>query len=93
MRFSRTQARKPLPKARPQGIWLWFQAIARVRQVSIVAGNSITNLRQAIYEVLKSRGQCCRCIRCREVRDWPETAEGLRLKVRDYRSSGALGAW
>lgn len=25
-----------------------------------------------------------------QVRDWPETAEGLRLRVRQYRSSGGL---
>merc|ERR1711920_75134 len=55
---------------------------------SIIAGNSNTNLRQCIFEELKKRGQSCRCIRCREVRDWPETADGLRLRVREYRSSG-----
>merc|ERR1711920_574212 len=54
---------------------------------SIIAGNSNTNLRQCIFEELKKRGQSCRCIRCREVRDWPETAEGLRLRIREYRSS------
>ena len=69
--------------------WIRLNRVIRdIPEVSIVAGNSLTNLRQAIFEVLKSRGQCCRCIRCREVRDWPETAEGLRLKVREYRSSG-----
>ena len=36
---------------------------------------------------LKKRGQSCRCIRCREVRDWPETADHLRIRVREYRSS------
>merc|ERR1711920_164846 len=54
---------------------------------SIIAGNSNTNLRQCIFDELKKRGQSCRCIRCREVRDWPETAEGLRLRIREYRSS------
>eukprot|EP00435_Cladocopium_sp_Y103_P023387 s1914_g5.t1 len=69
--------------------WIRLNRVIRdIPEVSIVAGNSLTNLRQAIFEVLKSRGQCCRCIRCREVRDWPETADGLRLKVREYRSSG-----
>ncbi|CAK9043597.1 tRNA uridine(34) acetyltransferase (Elongator complex protein 3 homolog) (DmcElp3) [Durusdinium trenchii] len=69
--------------------WIRLNRVIRdIPEVSIVAGNALTNLRQAIFEVLKSRGQSCRCIRCREVRDWPETAEGLRLKVREYRSSG-----
>ncbi|CAJ1361827.1 unnamed protein product, partial [Effrenium voratum] len=69
--------------------WIRLNRVIRdIPEVSIVAGNSLTNLRQAIFEVLKSRGQCCRCIRCREVRDWPETADGLRLRVREYRSSG-----
>merc|ERR1712217_226592 len=57
-------------------------------EVSIVAGSSNTNLRQAIFAELASRGKSCRCIRCREVRDWPETADGLRLRIREYRSSG-----
>ncbi|CAK9000700.1 unnamed protein product [Durusdinium trenchii] len=69
--------------------WIRLNRVIRdIPEVSIVAGNALTNLRQAIFEVLKSREQSCRCIRCREVRDWPETAEGLRLKVREYRSSG-----
>ncbi|CAE6971529.1 unnamed protein product [Symbiodinium natans] len=68
--------------------WIRLNRVIRdIPEVSIVAGNSLTNLRQAIFEVLKSRGQCCRCIRCREVRDWPETTDGLRLRVREYRSS------
>eukprot|EP00928_Gymnodinium_smaydae_P004963 TRINITY_DN11702_c0_g2_i4.p1 TRINITY_DN11702_c0_g2~~TRINITY_DN11702_c0_g2_i4.p1 ORF type:complete len:793 (+),score=144.60 TRINITY_DN11702_c0_g2_i4:253-2379(+) len=68
--------------------WIRLNRVIRdIPEVSIVAGNSNTNLRQAIFEKLKARGQSCRCIRCREVRDWPETADGLRLRVRTYRSS------
>mmetsp|Transcript_46486 Transcript_46486/g.108308 ORF Transcript_46486/g.108308 Transcript_46486/m.108308 type:complete len:767 (+) Transcript_46486:73-2373(+) len=68
--------------------WIRLNRVIRdIPEVSIVAGNSNTNLRQAIFAELKSRGQCCRCIRCREVRDWPETPDGLRLRIREYRSS------
>merc|ERR1712232_1192253 len=68
--------------------WIRLNRVIRdIPEVSIVAGNSNTNLRQAIFEELKARGKSCRCIRCREVRDWPETADGLRLRIREYRSS------
>jgi len=69
--------------------WIRLNRVIRdIPECSIVAGNSNTNLRQLIYSELKSMGKSCRCIRCREVRDWPETAEGLRLRIRTYRSSG-----
>lgn len=68
--------------------WIRLNRVIRdIPEVSIIAGNQNTNLRQAIFMELKKRGQSCRCIRCREVRDWPETAEGLRVRVREYRSS------
>lgn len=68
--------------------WIRLNRVIRdIPEVSIVAGNSNTNLRQAIFAQLSSMGKSCRCIRCREVRDWPETADGLRLKIREYRSS------
>lgn len=71
--------------------WIRLNRVIRdIPEVSIVAGNQNTNLRQSIFELLKQRGQSCRCIRCREVRDWPETAEGLRLRIRSYRSSGGM---
>jgi len=71
--------------------WIRLNRVIRdIPEVSIVAGNSNTNLRQAIFAELVSRGKSCRCIRCREVRDWPETADGLRLRVREYRSSGGV---
>eukprot|EP00929_Paragymnodinium_shiwhaense_P057205 TRINITY_DN28625_c0_g1_i1.p1 TRINITY_DN28625_c0_g1~~TRINITY_DN28625_c0_g1_i1.p1 ORF type:complete len:793 (-),score=218.94 TRINITY_DN28625_c0_g1_i1:72-2450(-) len=69
--------------------WIRLNRVIRdIPEVSIIAGNSNTNLRQAIFAELQSRGKACRCIRCREVRDWPETADGLVLRIREYRSSG-----
>merc|ERR1719350_2378161 len=68
--------------------WIRLNRVIRdIPEVSIVAGNSNTNLRQAIFAELASMGKSCRCIRCREVRDWPESADGLRIKIREYRSS------
>jgi len=69
--------------------WIRLNRVIRdIPEVSIIAGNQNTNLRQCIFEELKKLGKSCRCIRCREVRDWPETPDGLRLRVREYRSSG-----
>lgn len=68
--------------------WIRLNRVIRdIPEVSIVAGNSNTNLRQAIFAELQTMGKSCRCIRCREVRDWPENGDGLKLKVREYRSS------
>jgi len=68
--------------------WIRLNRVIRdIPEVSIIAGNVNTNLRQVIFQELKKRGQCCKCIRCREVRDWPETAEHLRIRIRPYRSS------
>lgn len=69
--------------------WIRLNRVIRdIPEVSIIAGNSNTNLRQAIFQKLQMLGKSCRCIRCREVRDWPETAEQLRVRIREYRSSG-----
>lgn len=69
--------------------WIRLNRVIRdIPEVSIIAGNSNTNLRQAVFAELTKRGQSCRCIRCREVRDWPEAPEQLRLRIREYRSSG-----
>lgn len=69
--------------------WIRLNRVIRdIPEVSIIAGNSNTNLRQAVFGKLKTLGKSCRCIRCREVRDWPEPPEKLRVRVREYRSSG-----
>lgn len=69
--------------------WIRLNRVIRdIPEVSIIAGNSNTNLRQAVFAELKKMGKSCRCIRCREVRDWPESPEQLQLRIREYRSSG-----
>ncbi len=47
----------------------------------VVAGNKRTSLRQDVLAELERRGQACRCVRCREVRD--EKVEAARLRLDD----------
>jgi ELP3 family radical SAM enzyme/protein acetyltransferase len=68
--------------------WIRLNRVIRDIPVeSIIGGNQNTNLRQAVFAELAKRNQSCRCIRCREVRDWPEEVGELRIRVRHYRSS------
>ena len=68
--------------------WIRLNRVIRdIPEVSIIAGNANTNLRQLIFTELEKRGLACRCIRCREVRDWPEDVGMLHLNTRHYRSS------
>ena len=50
---------------------------------SIIAGNTVTNLRQ----VMQTRGVQCRCIRCREAREKQFKNKDLRFKVNKYKAS------
>ncbi|HCC21867.1 TPA: tRNA uridine(34) 5-carboxymethylaminomethyl modification radical SAM/GNAT enzyme Elp3 [Candidatus Uhrbacteria bacterium] len=43
------------------------RVIRDIPSSSIMAGNSITSLRQNIEKEMKARGLSCRCLRCREV--------------------------
>jgi elongator complex protein 3 len=51
---------------------------------SIVAGNTVTNLRQ----IMQDRGAVCRCIRCREARDKQFKIKDLKLVIKEYSASG-----
>eukprot|EP00501_MAST-03F_sp_TOSAG23-6_P000430 GSMAST32.ASY1.ANO1.442.1 assembled CDS len=57
----------------------------------IMGGNSTTNLRQTIQKELIRRGERCRCIRCREIRnrnnEKPEWSVDNVFR-REYKSSG-----
>ncbi len=62
------------------------RVIRDIPSTSIEAGCAITNLREAVLRRMRSRGQHCRCIRCREVRD---VTEGSFVLVRrEYDASG-----
>jgi elongator complex protein 3 len=55
---------------------------------SIIAGNTITNLRQELERKSKEEGWKCKCIRCREIRSGKQVEEKeLRLFREDYAAS------
>jgi len=61
--------------------------IRDIPEESIIAGNSITNLRQYLQQEMAGNGEYCKCIRCREPRaDTTEVAQA-ELKHRTYRAS------
>ena len=67
--------------------WIRLNRVIRDIPVeSIIAGNANTNLRQEVFRRLAACGQACRCIRCREVRDFRPDEEVV-MRRRDYRSS------
>lgn len=51
---------------------------------SIVAGNLITNLRQ----ILQDKGIKCRCIRCREIKNYEVRSEKYEVRINNYIASG-----
>ena len=70
--------------------WLRLNRVIRdIPNQYIMGGNSVTNLRQVLQQRLKDRGQSCKCIRCRELRNQrlPQGVE-VRLFQREYASSG-----
>jgi len=62
--------------------------IRDIPEESIIAGNSVTNLRQHLQATLKQQGKKCRCIRCREVRGETEEINQAVLVKREYDASG-----
>ncbi len=61
--------------------------IRDIPEESIIAGNSITNLRQYLQKQLAEQGEFCRCIRCREPRADSKDVLTAELKHRTYRAS------
>ena len=53
----------------------------------IVAGVKSSNLRQLAHRRMAERGQVCRCIRCREVRETSVTESDLHQVVHTYSAS------
>jgi elongator complex protein 3 len=50
----------------------------------VVAGSIKSNLRQAVHQAMKTRGQTCQCIRCREVRGERVSTDALGLQAMAY---------
>jgi elongator complex protein 3 len=55
----------------------------------VVAGNTRSSLRQDVLAELERRGQRCRCIRCREIREEPFESAQLSLRELHYSAGGA----
>lgn len=53
------------------------RVIRDIPSTNVVEGNKRTSLRQDVHRELARRGQCCQCIRCREVRGQEIAAESL----------------
>ncbi len=53
----------------------------------IVAGNTLSNLREIVQREMGKRGLRCRCIRCREVRGQPVEPERLRRREITYETT------
>eukprot|EP00392_Amoebophrya_sp_AT5.2_P000039 g39.t1 len=69
--------------------WIRLNRVIRdIPEVSIIAGNQNTNLRQVLFDQLSKCGESCKCTRCREVRRYGEPLDQLFVRVRKYRSSG-----
>ncbi|MCK4540149.1 tRNA uridine(34) 5-carboxymethylaminomethyl modification radical SAM/GNAT enzyme Elp3 [Candidatus Parcubacteria bacterium] len=61
----------------------YVRVIRLIRDIpgeSIIAGNLITNLRQ----VMKDEGVKCRCIRCREIKNYTRQASTSELRIKNY---------
>ena len=56
---------------------------------NVVEGNRRTSLRQDVQDEMKRRGTRCECVRCREVRGKPVSADQLRLDDLVYQTGTA----
>jgi elongator complex protein 3 len=65
------------------------RVIRDIPSTNVVAGNRRTSLRQDVHAELKRRGQSCRCIRCREVRQSSVQVEKLDARQLTYKAGGA----
>ncbi|RME07187.1 MAG: tRNA uridine(34) 5-carboxymethylaminomethyl modification radical SAM/GNAT enzyme Elp3 [Anaerolineae bacterium] len=63
--------------------------IRDIPSTNVVEGNRRTSLRQDVHRELKRRGQRCRCIRCREVRNKAVNSETLQFQDYTYQADFA----
>jgi len=67
--------------------------IRDIPENEIHAGNSITNLREALHKELEHRGEHCKCLRCREIgRQKNNIKKGSKptLFVEEYKTLGGI---
>ena len=68
--------------------WIRLNRVIRdIPNEYISGGNDITNLRQYLIQMLKDRGEKCKCIRCREIKDKNIDPNTAKLIVRTYPAS------
>lgn len=60
------------------------RVIRDIPSTNVVEGNKRSSLRMDVHEVMKARGQQCRCVRCREVKGRSVDLEQLELKDFSY---------
>jgi elongator complex protein 3 len=65
------------------------RVIRDIPSTNVVEGNRRTSLRQDVQDEMKRRGARCQCVRCREVRGKPVSAERLRLDDLAYQTGTA----
>jgi len=65
------------------------RVIRDIPSTHVVAGNRRTSLRQDVLREMERRGQRCRCIRCREVREEPVQPQVLEFQDLTYSADGA----
>jgi elongator complex protein 3 len=65
------------------------RVIRDIPSTNVVEGNKRTSLRMDVHELMHSRGQRCRCIRCREVKGRAVNAADLELRDLAYATSFA----
>lgn len=54
---------------------------------SIIDGGKVSNLREVIHQEMAKEGKKCRCIRCREVKDFKFKNKDVKLQRIDYPAS------
>ncbi|MBI4994032.1 tRNA uridine(34) 5-carboxymethylaminomethyl modification radical SAM/GNAT enzyme Elp3 [Candidatus Peregrinibacteria bacterium] len=54
---------------------------------SIIAGSKVSNMRQVVHELMKEKGICCSCIRCREIRGQKINLQNIEFKIMNYSAS------
>ena len=65
--------------------WIRLNRVIRdIPDAEIYGGNSCTNLRQHLHQILKDNGQYCKCIRCREVKNKKIAENDVKEVVRVY---------
>ena len=65
------------------------RVIRDIPSTNVVEGNRRTSLRQDVHDEMKRRGTVCQCVRCREVKGKPVSAESLKLDDMVYQAGAA----